>query len=99
VIGERLSHYEIQERLGMGGMGEVFLARDLALERLAAIKVLPGSFDPELRRRLIREAEASRRLQHPGIATFYDTGEANGTAFIAEASGTSLPRTQRSALW
>ncbi|HEU4333780.1 MAG TPA: protein kinase [Candidatus Eisenbacteria bacterium] len=83
MIGERLSHYRIESRLGRGGMGEVFLARDLALGRDAAIKVLPPEFDPELRRRLLREAETSRRLQHPGIATFYETGDAGDTAFIA----------------
>jgi serine/threonine-protein kinase len=64
-------------------MGEVYLARDLALGRSVAIKVLPAGFDPALKRRLIREAEASRRLQHPGIATFHETGEAEGSAFIA----------------
>ncbi|HSQ59437.1 MAG TPA: protein kinase [Acidobacteriota bacterium] len=83
MIGERLSHYRIESRLGRGGMGEVFLARDLALGRDAAIKVLPADFDPELRRRLLREAETSRRLQHPGIATFYETSDAGGAAFIA----------------
>jgi serine/threonine protein kinase len=64
-------------------MGEVFLAQDLALGRAAAIKVLPRDFSPELRVRLLREAEASRRLQHPGIATFYEAGEAGTRAFIA----------------
>ena len=83
MVGERLSHYLIEERLGEGGMGEVFLARDLALGRQVAIKVLPQEFDPELSRRLLREAETSRRLQHPGIATFFEAGQAESTAFIA----------------
>jgi serine/threonine-protein kinase len=83
MIGQRFSHYWIEEKLGEGGMGEVFLARDLALGRPAAIKVLPSSFDEGLRRRLLREAEASRRLQHPGIATFFEAGYADATAFIA----------------
>src|SRR5882672_8622334 len=70
MIGQRFSHYRIEDKLGEGGMGEVFLAHDLALGRPAAIKVLPANFSEELRRRLLREAETSRRLQHPGIATF-----------------------------
>jgi serine/threonine protein kinase len=69
VTGRRLSHYRIERRLGAGGMGEVWLAEDLALGRPAALKLLPQGFDPELRRRLLREAEASGRLQHPAIAT------------------------------
>lgn len=83
MVGSRISHYLLEERIGQGGMGEVFLARDLALDRAAAIKLLPESFSPELRRRLLREAAASRRLQHPGIATFYEAGEVGGRAFIA----------------
>jgi TolB-like protein/Tfp pilus assembly protein PilF len=81
--GRRLSHYRIERLLGRGGMGEVFLAHDLALGRDVAIKVLPASFDEGLRGRLLREGEASRRLQHPGIATFFEAGEVDGTAFIA----------------
>jgi TolB-like protein/predicted Ser/Thr protein kinase len=83
MIGTRLSHYRIDGRLGEGGMGEVFLAQDLALGRPVAIKVLPASFSPEMRRRLLREAETSRRLQHPGIATFFEAGLAGDQAFIA----------------
>ncbi|MGH7681545.1 MAG: protein kinase domain-containing protein, partial [Candidatus Eiseniibacteriota bacterium] len=83
MVGERLSHYLVEERLGEGAMGEVFRARDLALGRPAAIKVLPPSFNPEQRRRLLREAEAGRRLQHPGIATFFEAGVVGETAFIA----------------
>ncbi len=83
MIGTRISHYRVDDRLGPGGLGEVFLAHDLALGRSAAIKVLPASFRPELRTRLLREAEASRRLQHPGIATFFEAGEHDGVAFIA----------------
>jgi serine/threonine-protein kinase len=83
VTGRRLSHYRIERRLGAGGMGEVWLAEDLALGRPAALKLLPQGFDPELRRRLLREAEASGRLQHPAIATFFESGEHEGIAFIA----------------
>ncbi|HJQ96934.1 MAG TPA: protein kinase [Candidatus Polarisedimenticolaceae bacterium] len=79
----RIAHYEIEERLGQGGMGEVFRARDLALGRTVAIKVLPESFSDDLKSRLLQEAEAARRLQHPGIATFFEAGEEHGRAFIA----------------
>ncbi len=52
----RIAHYLLERRLGAGGMGEVFLARDLALGRPTALKLLPEGFDPELRHRLLREA-------------------------------------------
>lgn len=81
--GRIVSHYAIEDRLGAGGMGEVFLARDIALERPAALKLLPAGFAPELRVRLVREAEACAHLQHPAIATFYEAGEADGTTFLA----------------
>jgi serine/threonine-protein kinase len=83
MIGRKVSHYRVERRLGAGGMGEVYLARDLALGREAALKLLPEGFAPELRARLLHEARASARLQHPGIATFYESGEAEGAAFIA----------------
>jgi serine/threonine-protein kinase len=64
-------------------MGEVFLAHDVALGRPAAIKVLADAYQPELRQRLIAEAESVSRLQHPGIATFFEAGEDCGTTYIA----------------
>lgn len=79
----RVSHYVLERLLGSGGMGEVHLARDLALGRLAALKILPRGFDPSQRRRLLEEARISARLQHPAIATFYEAGEEDGEAFIA----------------
>ena len=82
-IDRAISHYQLTARLGAGGMGEVFRARDLALGREAAVKVLPRRFRADLRGRLLREAEATARLQHPAIATFYEAGEADGEAFIA----------------
>jgi serine/threonine-protein kinase len=81
--GQIVSHYRIEERLGVGGMGEVFRARDIALGRPAALKLLAKDFEPGLRARLIREAETCARLQHPAIATFFETGEAGGDVFIA----------------
>jgi len=64
-------------------MGEVYLARDMAPGRAAALKVLPKNLDASLKPRLLREGEASARLQHPAIATFYESGESDGVAFIA----------------
>ena len=83
MLGRTLSHYRVEKRLGAGGMGEVFLARDLALGRMAAIKVLAAALSAEARARLVREAEASARLQHPAIATFYEAGESDGVAYLA----------------
>ena len=83
MLGRTLSHYLIESRLGEGGMGAVYLARDLALGRSAALKVVTNAVDADLRDRFFREAEASARLQHPAIATFYESSEADGQAFIA----------------
>jgi TolB-like protein/Tfp pilus assembly protein PilF len=81
--GDRLGHYKVEARVGSGGMGVVYRAQDVALGRPAAVKVLPDVFAASLRRRLIQEADASSRLQHPNIATFFESGESEGTAFIA----------------
>lgn len=83
LLGQTLAHYRLEEQLGSGGMSDVFRARDLALGRDVAIKVVPRTVRPELRRRLLREAETSAKLQHPAIATFYEAGEDKGEAFIA----------------
>jgi serine/threonine protein kinase/tetratricopeptide (TPR) repeat protein len=81
--GATVSHYDVRERLGAGGMGEVYRAHDRALDRPAALKVLQPGFSRSIRSRLLREAWASARLQHPCIATFYEAGEADGVDFIA----------------
>jgi serine/threonine protein kinase len=83
VLGRTISHYRVERRLGAGGMGEVFLARDLALGRMAAVKVLSPSLTADSRARLFREAKACARLQHPAIATFFEAGEADDVAFLA----------------
>lgn len=85
MIGEVLAHYRIAERLGAGGMGEVFRAEDLKLRRLVALKVLRGADDQE--GRLLREARFASQLNHPNIAVVYDvdTVERDGQrrSFIA----------------
>jgi serine/threonine protein kinase/tetratricopeptide (TPR) repeat protein len=72
--GDRIGPYEILARLGRGGMGEVFKARDTRLDRALALKTLPAEHlgDSERRRRLIVEARAAARLNHPNIVTIYD---------------------------
>jgi TolB-like protein/predicted Ser/Thr protein kinase len=72
LIGENVSHYRIVERLGRGGMGEVYLAQDLTLRRPVALKVCPTS---EGASRLLHEARAASALAHPSIAVVYEVGE------------------------
>jgi eukaryotic-like serine/threonine-protein kinase len=76
--GVRVGHYEIVARIGAGGMGEVYKARDTRLGRVVAIKVLPPgvSADPERRHRFEREAHAVAALNHPNIVTIYSVEEA-----------------------
>jgi serine/threonine protein kinase/tetratricopeptide (TPR) repeat protein len=83
VIGTKVSHYLLERRLGAGGMGDVYLAQDLALGRAAALKLLRSDVAGELRPRLDREAEIFARLQHPWIATFFEAGADEDTPFLA----------------
>ncbi len=84
MIGRRLAHYRIEERLGAGGMGEVYRARDEKLGRDVALKVLPSGAlaNEEARRRFRKEAEALSRLTHPHVATLHDFDTAEGTDFL-----------------
>jgi len=82
--GTKLGPYEILSPLGAGGMGEVYRALDIQLERSVAIKVLPAnlSSDPGLRQRLEREAKAVSTLNHPHICTLHDIGSQDGVDFL-----------------
>jgi serine/threonine protein kinase len=81
----RLAHYRVLKKLGHGGMGLIFLAEDLRLQRAAALKVmLPKTFaDAGNRQRFLREARAAAAITHERIVTIYEVGEANGTPFLA----------------
>jgi serine/threonine-protein kinase len=89
-VGSRLGRYEIAERLGQGGMGSVYRARDPVLDRTVALKTLGGALElpsehrAEFLERFQREARAAGRLSHPGIVAVHDLGfdEATGTPFI-----------------
>ena len=85
MIGKAISHYRILEKLGEGGMGVVYKARDTHLDRFVAIKVLPADkvADPERKQRFVKEAKAASSLNHPNIITIYDIGQAEGVDFIA----------------
>jgi eukaryotic-like serine/threonine-protein kinase len=84
MIGATLSHYRILEPLGVGGMGEVYRAHDLHLDRDVAVKVLlRGSLaDPSARERFRREAHVLSRLAHPGVATIFDFDTKDGVDFL-----------------
>jgi serine/threonine-protein kinase len=84
MIGESLAEYRILENLGKGGMGEVYLARDTNLDRKVAIKVLRADLvaKDNARRRLIREARAAAKLDHPNICSIYDVNETESRTFI-----------------
>ena len=84
ISGQTIGHYSITSRVGAGGMGEVYLAQDTKLDRKVAIKLLPESLlaDERARKRLVREAQAAAKLDHPNICPVYEVGEEDGRSFI-----------------
>ena len=84
MIGQTIAHYHVLEKLGEGGMGVVYKARDTHLDRFVAVKVLPPEklADPERKRRFVQEAKAASALNHPNIITIHDISHADGVDFI-----------------
>ncbi len=85
MIGRTFSHYKILDELSRGGMGVVYRAVDVKLDREAALKVLPPELveDEERKRRFVQEAKAAAALEHPHIGVIYEIGETEGVTFIA----------------
>jgi TolB-like protein/Tfp pilus assembly protein PilF len=85
MIGKSISHYKILEKIGQGGMGEVFLADDISLHRKVALKFLPPAMQQDVtaHKRFIREARSAAALDHPYICHINEVGESDGQDFIA----------------
>jgi len=94
VVGKTISHYRILEKIGQGGMGEVYLAQDTSLDRKVALKFLPEELeqDPTTRKRFLREAKSAAALDHPYVCQIHEVGEVEGKSFISMeyVQGTTL---------
>lgn len=84
-MADLVGHYRIKQRIGAGGMGEVYLAEDVKLHRDVAFKILPVDVaqDPQRRTRFLQEARAASVLSHPNVSTIFEVGESDGTIYIA----------------
>jgi serine/threonine protein kinase len=84
MIGDVFGHYRILEKIGQGGMGEVYLGDDTSLQRKVALKFLPPEMqkDPSAHLRFMREAKSAAALDHPYICHINEVGEAEGRYFI-----------------
>ena len=94
--------FELLQQIGTGAMGAVYLARDIALDRRVAIKLIsPRLHDPIAHQRLLREARAIARLQHPNIVAIYRIGEIGGQPYLAYeyVEGCSLDQLPRPTDW
>src|SRR6266545_4635845 len=84
-IGSEIAGYRIESVLGRGGMGVVYVARHLRLDRTVALKVVSPELaeDPKFPDRFVRESRLAASLEHPNIVPIYDAGEAEGTLYLA----------------
>ena len=101
VVGARFGHYELLSRVGAGGMGEVFRARDLDLQRDVAIKFLPARYaaDADRLARFAQEARAASALNHPNIVTIHEIGQAFGQPYIVMELGRRPHAARRDRPW
>jgi len=85
MVGQTISHYKVLEKIGQGGMGEVFLAQDTTLDRKVALKFLPEDLqqDSTAKKRFLREAKSAAALDHPYICHIHEVGEVEGKSFIS----------------
>ena len=84
-VGKTISHYRILEKIGQGGMGEVYLARDTSLDRQVALKFLSREMqaDETARHRFLREAKSAAAIDHPFVCNIFEIGEVDGKSFLA----------------